>query len=132
MLRACGNIDINRTGQKPGWYGVDVCDDFAAYYNWFQSKRGMPWQLPMNGCHITFLAGEKDNRVVGLDEMQPYDNEVVWFAFEPKVDTDGRSFWIDVQCPRLDEIRKELGLPKKPWGYHVTLGNLKNRMSRSL
>jgi hypothetical protein len=80
---------------------------------------------------MTFIAGEKENRIISLDEIGQYMGEEVEFYYEPRVMTEGRSFWIDARCPRLDKIRAELLLPSKWRGYHVTLGNIKNRSPRN-
>jgi hypothetical protein len=128
-LSAIGRISMSSGTQKPGWFYLSIDDDFSRYYAWFCRNRGS-WDLPMNGCHMTFIAGEKEERLIGLDEIARYLDEDVEFFYEPQVMTEGRSFWIDARCPRLDQIRKELALPCKWRGYHVTLGNLKNRQPR--
>lgn len=126
MLSALGIISTSGKGQKPGWYYLSIDDDFSRYYAWFFRLCG-GWDLPLNGCHMTFIAGEKEE--TGIIPEMPYLGEEVQFFFEPQIKTDGRSFWVDSTSPRLDEIRSSMGLPIKWRGYHVTLGNLKNRKS---
>lgn len=124
-LSAIGTICVSSGDQKPGWYYISIDDDFSRYYAWFCRFAG-GWDLPLNGCHMTFIAGEKEGDIIPASQVPCLGQEVKFF-YKPVVMTEGRSFWINVECPTADSIRNELGLPCKWRGYHVTLGNLKNR-----
>ena len=127
-LSAIGTVAVSSGDQKPGWYYLSVDDDFSRYYAWFCRMTG-GWDLPLNGCHITFIAGEKEGDLIDPSRV-PLLGQEVEFYYDPIIMTEGRSFWINVKCPILDELRESLGLPCKWRGYHVTLGNLKNRNPR--
>lgn len=112
---------------KPGWWCLNVSDDISNYYNWmFRNGNINGWRLPKNGCHITFIAGDKERRIINIDDMTPYLGREIVYKWNPQIMTDGRSFWIDCECPELETIRKDLGLVvPRPFTYHITLGNFK-------
>lgn len=127
MLKTYGYIQSSSESQRTGWHFLSLDDDLSRYYQWFCRLPEKGWDLPINGCHVTFIAGEKEKRIVCISEISRFVHDPVWIEYENKVLTDGRSFWLNCSCPDLDEIRSELGLPSKWRGYHVTLGNIKNR-----
>lgn len=71
------------------------------------------------------------------ESSQVVDNEEVEFEYLPGVKDNWspkrfRSFyWLNVICPRFDEIRVELGLaPNSDGLYHVTIGSIENETNR--
>jgi len=78
----------------------------------------------VNGPHVTFIAGEKDDRIVDPSELQDWMDVSIQIDYEHEVWTDGRSYWINCVAPQLDKIRASLGLRPRS-GYHITLGNTK-------
>jgi hypothetical protein len=111
-------------GQKPGWFFLRADDEISSYYKWFYSKGLKSWNSPMNGCHVTFLAGEKDDRVVSAEEMKSFIGQDIVFFYTNQVWTNSRAFWLPVLSPDLDQIRVEIGLQPK-FLYHMTLGTWK-------
>ena len=128
MFVSYGPIAKPSPSQKEGWYYVKADDQIGDYYNWF-AKRGLQkgWQPCLNGCHVTFIAGEKDDRIISAAEVQPYLGEEIQFYYTNKIWTNTQAFWLPVLSSQLDEIRVALGL-KPRFLYHVTLGNIKNRI----
>lgn len=126
MFVSYGPIAKPSPSQKEGWYYVKADDNIGAYYNWF-AKRGLQqgWNPCMNGCHVTFIAGEKDDRIVSLAEIDKYIGREVSFSYVNQVFSNGQAFWVSALCPELDLIRMELGL-KPRMLYHITLGNIKH------
>lgn len=120
-----GIILPSSVDQKQGWYYVKVDDSISSYYKWFYSKAFKQWYPCMNGCHITFIAGEKDDRIIQLEEMKDYIEKEIHFIYDNTIYTNGRAFWINCTSKDLDEIRNKLGLRKRD-NYHITLGNIKN------
>lgn len=60
---------------------------------------------------------------------------ITTFEYEPYVHDDGTYYWLRVFCPRLSDIRTELGLPpSSEWSrgpdgfesFHITIGNVKS------
>ena len=53
-----------------------------------------------------------------------YSGEIVTFEYNSIIRDDELYFWLDVSCPRLLDIREELGLPRHPeYSFHLTIGN---------
>lgn len=130
-IAATGRIAVSSGDQKPGWYYLLIDNDFSLYYRHLCAGVFYPkWNLPLNGCHMTFIAGEKEDRYVDISELGSFLLEDIEFFYQPVVVSNGESFWIDCRCPRLDEIRSSLGLPSKWNGYHVTLGNFKHKRNQ--
>jgi len=64
-----------------------------------------------------------------MDAWGKYEGEEVEFVYEPKIDTDGLYYYLNVESDRIGDIREELGLPryrKDNKGYHITIGNTKH------
>jgi len=58
-----------------------------------------------------------------------HDGEEIDFEYDSEVRTDGVYYWLDAYCPRLSQIRQELGLPFLREGFdrfHITIGNCKH------
>lgn len=125
MFSSFGAIMKPSADEKVGWYLVKADDSIGSYYKWFYSKGFGSWNSCMNGCHVTFIAGEKDDRIITLAEMDKYIGREVSFYYTNQVWTNGRAFWLTALAPELDDIRVELGL-KPRFLYHITLGNCKN------
>jgi hypothetical protein len=124
MIKVMGTISGNKPEQHPGWYFVSLDIDFSSYYAWMTRTK---WNIPLNGCHITFISGNREKRIIQKEEMDKYIGTEVGVWYDPIVMTNSESFWIDCLCPHLTEIRNELGLgaPYRS-NYHITLGNFKN------
>lgn len=126
MFPCYGKIVSSGASQKPGWYYLSIDPDIGLYYGKLWSKGNKPWNLPLNGPHITFISGEKDKRIVSIDEMKDYLGLLIEFAYNPIIKTNGRAFWIDVNIPSLNDIRMKLGLGVYyRSSFHLTLGNIK-------
>lgn len=117
-----GFVTWNQTDSKPGWFYLSVNREISDYYNSFMERK---WFLPRNGPHITFIAGEHEPRLINHKEVMQYVNCPIPFLYDPIVLTDRRSFWIDIECQALEDIRFNLGLPSRKFNYHLTLGNYK-------
>lgn len=122
MFHSYGVISPPSPEQKPGWYLLAADPELSRYY---QCLSGIPWLSGINGTHMTFIAGEKDLRLVEPAEMAPYIGQTVEFFYTPLVYTNGRAFWFPALSPDLDRIRANLALPARIL-YHVTLGNTKH------
>lgn len=125
MFSSFGEILNPSADEKAGWYMVKADDTIGSYYKWLYSRAFASWNPCMNGCHITFISGEKDDRIVSLAEIGTYVGRKITFFYTNQVWTNGRAFWLSSLCTELDDIRIELGLRPKIL-YHITLGNTKN------
>ena len=125
MFYSSGIIQRPKNDQKEGWYSLSLDQQISDLYKWYYSRGLKTWNAPLNECHMTFIAGEKDDRIVSHDEMERFfDNEIV-FYYTNVVYTNGKAFWLPAICTQLDQIRLELCLKPRIL-YHVTLGNIKN------
>jgi hypothetical protein len=115
------------------WAYLSIEDDLVAYYQWFLKRRyhgGLRLHVPKAGAHIsTVLGAERDPIDPALKEQfwglygPPL---VVEFTYNPEtIVFNGDYFWLDVQCPFLSRVRRELGLSPTPhFNFHLTLGKL--------
>ena len=124
MFTSTGIIRSAGANQKPGWYFLGCDEEVGKYYHWLYSRAGFHWKSCMNGVHVSFLAGEKDEKIVSLEEMESYLGKEIEFSYDNIIWTNTRAFWMPVLSSQLDRIRVELGLNPR-FLYHVTLGNVK-------
>lgn len=78
-----------------------------------------------HGAHVSVVRREVPPN---MDAWGRHEGERVEFEYEDEVSNDETYLWLDVRCPRVAEVRAELGLsPLPPWrnGYHLTIGNVK-------
>lgn len=83
---------------------------------------------PMYPPHVTVIRHERPNR----DTWGTHQNSEIMFWYNPLVFNDEIYWWLNVYCPRLSEIRIELGLTPTRFtpqdsegGFHMTIGNTK-------
>jgi hypothetical protein len=132
--------DPRRPGMKRriNWWSVIMVDrEITRYYRWWVKR--MFWGRtsvnenwlcePSWNAHISVVRGEKPP----LDKMnlwKKYHGEIIEFHYEHypirggsnTSSTEKGQFWlIEVHCPRITEIRDELGL-KTFYKYHLTIG----------
>lgn len=112
---------------------VEIDQQIADYY-----RALVPFWKPITrqryGAHITVVRIGKEVPV-NIEHWGKYDGEQVPFFYEPCVYEGTVYYWLNVWCVRLEEIRKELGLPVTslytlpPEGFvkcfHCTIGNKK-------
>ena len=117
--------DYNKTEISEPFWGILKCDEeIINYYLWLLLR----WGIAVNkgsrsGAHITWNRGEKPpnlslwGKYEGVEITFRYSNYLWW--------ENGKHVWINVHCPKLDEIRVELGLnPLHRNALHLTIGRL--------
>lgn len=142
LLKATGKIvyDPLRPGlkSKTDWWCVANTDsEICRYYRWWVWRRYMiKLENPAWGAHVSICRGEYIR-----EEYKPLwkkrNHKVVEFEYSPVVRYTGdttsdrpSTFWfVDVICPEMNEIRKELGLPwcyddGEPFKFHLTVGRV--------
>ena len=110
------------------WMIIKVDEEICRYYRnlVYLHNRYLKLNPSRNGAHITIIAGKYETPV-HKHLWNKYEGEKIDFKYNPEINTDGEYFWVEVECKRAEEIRKELGLSPKiiqPW--HLTVGNVKN------
>lgn len=82
--------------------------------------------------HISVIRRE---RPPNLEHWNKYKNEIIRFQYENWIYNGTVYYWLNVYCGRLEEIRRELGLPicspitRSEDGrhrFHSTIGNVKS------
>lgn len=83
--------------------------------------------------HISVVRKETSPR---MELWGKYEGERIRFFYDIDVQNDSRYWWLNIFCVRLEEIRRELGLPVSspytlpPVGFekcfHMTIGNTKS------
>ena len=112
--------------------------EIGSYYRhlyWLDHNKGQKLLRPYWPLHVTVVRNEEPPN---QDRWWDYDGEEVEFYYLPRVRSNHtperfRSFyWVDVICPRFEEIRVELGLDRNSDGiYHMTIGTSENEGNRA-
>lgn len=111
---------------SPNWWLVIDCDPgLGEYY------RHLYW-LCQYKCHRLMRPAWKEH-VSLIRNERPTKNDFLWgvynghsmaFFYDPEVKTNGEYYWLDVYCPGVRLMRKELGLPEEPeFPLHLTIGH---------
>lgn len=119
-----------RKGEK-WWCVVNVDREITRYYRWWIEKELHVKGLcqPSWNAHISVIRGEKPKPEV-MHLWKKYQGQVVEFQYKhlPRQSGDttnwdrpGHYWFVEVDCPFLLDIRKELLLPCK-WNLHLTVG----------
>lgn len=121
--------DPFRAGKKePHWCVVEVDTEITRYYRtWLQKEKHIILQKPSWDAHISVVRGEK--QVSARPALwKKYQSKQISFLYEhgnirsvKDKDQPGKFYWIDVECPMLDAIRAEFGLPTG-YRFHITIG----------
>lgn len=111
------------------WCVIDVDKEITRYYRWWlQRERHIILQKPAWDAHISIVRGERACSKVP-HVWNKYQGQKIEFSYEhgdiqmsKDVDQPGYFYWIRVDCPFVDQMRQELGLPTS-WKYHhLTIG----------
>jgi hypothetical protein len=124
---------------KDWWCILKVDKEITRYYRWWIQHHMWGWTVvqpdwlcqPSWDAHVSIVRGEQPR--TNRDTWCKYDGEKVEFRYAhyPRRTTmedrknrytkDGDFWFVDVECPRIDEIRTELGL-RSNFRYHLTVG----------
>lgn len=110
---------------------IKVEKDFLRYYFHllYRSHIGtLGVTPPMYGSHVSVtlprIHGDKK-----VEESKKYAGQTVEFMYTGEIVKGGSwfdNFWMPLECPRADEIKKELNIVETNFmGYHLTLGSTK-------
>lgn len=109
---------------------VEVEQSVSDYYKSLVPKY-INLKKPAFSAHISVIRTEP---IPLMEFWNKYDGEKVLFSYENVIYNDELYYWLNAYCPKLEEIREELGMPKtsnitySPDGkhrFHITIGNLK-------
>jgi hypothetical protein len=128
LIKTSGKIAFDpqrKDSFAPWWAMVELDCDICKYYQWFLNKRfGIKLQIPLWGPHISFIRGEECDDFIWGYMKALWNNMPIEFAYDPNIRTNGRHWWLRVECEKLEEIRTELKLPKDSYfNLHLTIGS---------
>lgn len=88
---------------------LEVNQELANYYyalipKWKNARR------PRWAAHVTVVRQEKETPV-HLEHWGKYEEEQVPFFYSPVIHSGKVYYWLNIFCVRLEEVRRELGLP---------------------
>ena len=119
-MKSIGSLRYGNTK----WYAVlDCCPELGRLYRevFYRSVyKTRKIQATLWGSHITVI---RDEEPLNKELWKKYEGELIEFTYSPMAECNRYYHWIPITCPRLDEIRTELGLPKPEYPYHLTFGN---------
>ena len=116
---------------KTNWWAVvNVDREITRYYRWWvMNQYWIKLYQPSWDAHVSIVRGEKpEDHLMHL--WKKYDGQKVELEYNHNVrqsgDTTGwdrpDSYWfVEVKCPFLKTIRKELNRPTG-WKFHLTIG----------
>ena len=129
MLESTGVISLEPKLKRldadtSGWAIIQADQELTRYYveqfNFAHRANDIQIMKPAWGGHISIMRGEavKDKRL-----FMSFRNKTVKFQYNPEVKGNGNHFWLDVECPDAENMREQLGLPRKPhFPFHLTIG----------
>lgn len=141
LIRGTGIIhyDPPRPGmsRRTDWWCIVKLDkEITRYYRWWLSyEKHIHLQPPSWDAHISIVRGERPKPEL-IELWKKHQGKRVEFYYDHgniRVDRSqrrderaanavgGEYYFIDVQCPVLDEIRTELGL-RTGYNFHFTVG----------
>lgn len=125
------------------WAIVNVDREITRYFRWWVDREllnitgveGFGLCQPSWDAHISIIRGENDVRKMPKELLRElwgkYQGKEVSFRYSLNVrketnkglvsDRPGDYWFVDVDCPELVDIRKEMGLPCN-WKLHLTVG----------
>ena len=134
MLKSTGKIVAGKAlevfSKARPWWMILQCDQgIMEYYRWWiHNSYKDVWgrQIyktcrPLAQCHISMVRGEEPNKV-GRQNWNSYIGQKLNFTYSPDIKTNGKHWWLLIDCPEIASIRWALGLrpyPKLP--LHLTI-----------
>jgi hypothetical protein len=111
------------------WCVLNVSESIGLYYRWWV-KRMLHVELhrPPHPAHISVIRGEQPSEHL-KHLWKKHDGRRLRFRYSPNVRQSGDTtadrpnfYWfVEVECPALNEIRQEFGFPCG-WHFHLTIG----------
>lgn len=106
---------------------VTMRGDFCKYYAWFIQKRfGVELNLPIRRMHLTFVNDKNIDQKLYYKVKDKWNGKLVEVEYNPQqLVFNGEHWWVRCRCDVLNDIRKEMGLGRYIYGYHLTVGRMK-------
>lgn len=118
------NVKKRIIKESDWWIILKTDEGIVEYYkHWIRKHYDVRFEKTIWGSHISVNRGTKPPNVRLWNK---YAGEKIDFTYTNHIYRPNEIFFcIDIICPRLEEIRTELGLTNKPnFGFHLTIGRL--------
>jgi hypothetical protein len=115
----------NHRDKEPWWLVLECDPELGRYYRELVEVslwRTVSLMRPAWGTHVSILRGEAPRK--NEDKWAKDAGRVLEFEYEPVVLTNGKHWWLKVECPGLAEVRRFYGLGSPRVAPHLTIGNL--------
>lgn len=128
MFKSIGKLVYNPSthlGSNQKWLVLMADDNIGRYYRslYHQEFFYKPKLIqPIWSSHVSLIRGEyvPNLHLWGLNK-----NKLVEFEYEAGAQSNGEYWWLNVNCPELEDLRVKYGLSKQPkFGLHLTIGRL--------
>lgn len=114
---------------------IKVDFDFLNYYYWHVLKSShstLGLNRPKYSNHISVTLPKLHDKEA-VEKSKIYAGQKVSFWYDGNIIIGGSyftNFWMPIDCPRADEIKREVGIEDKNFlGFHLTLANDKTRIN---
>jgi len=97
--------------------------DMSVYYSWFIKKRfNLELNRPIRKPHISFISDRMDKDVF-LEASKLFHGKEITFTYDTSPRTNGKHWWLRIECPEANSIREACGLSRDPfYKFHLTIG----------
>lgn len=107
---------------------IDIGGDLDLFYAKFIEKFYLIYLIrPHRLSHLTIVADRYSNEKLWEKVKKKYDGKYVDITYDPDVRGNHEYWWLRAECKTGDKIRKELGLGKPFFPYHITIGSVKEK-----
>lgn len=112
------------TKLSDNWVVLNVCNDLVNYYQYWLNKRGVKIKKSSWRPHLSVIRGETMDKDLYSTWIKNNGGKV-YFDYDDTLKTNGKFIWVDCKAPKLNELRKSLGLYlKKDDRFHLTVAKL--------
>jgi len=104
-----------------GWLKIKVLNDIGnILFNRLKSNIN---NIERIDSHITVVRGES---IVNLRNWEKYKDCLINFDVDNNIKNNKQYYWVDIYCPFLYIVRKELDITSTPlYPFHLTIGKKK-------
>lgn len=115
---------------KQSEWKKQMCIDFRGELDLFYAKMVEKAYLihlirPHRLGHLTIIADRYSDNEKWKLAKERYDGKKVEVWYDPNVRGNDEYWWLRATCKFGDALRKELGLGKPFFPYHITIGSVK-------
>lgn len=113
----------------PGWMIAQTDRAIEFYYAQYVKKRfGIELERSAWGSHISIIKGVLPKKNKHLWNHKAVTSLKIPFKYTHTIHTNGKHWWLNVQCEDFSNIREEFGLPRKDGNFHLTIGRTPQKL----